>query len=307
MSNILHPRLLALEQLFAPAPLVRIVDAELDAAQIELWIKRDDLLHPVISGNKWRKLKYILNHALWLGADSIVSMGGAYSNHLHALAFAGKALGLKTAAFVRGQPPATLNPTLLDLHDWGMKLRFVSREEYRRLRNYKTHDSLPGLKPGQYWLPEGGATDLALQGVADTVAEIDIDFDLLAVACGTGATMAGLIASSSATSRILGVSALKNAGFLIYDVQQLLKSQNISRENWQIALDYHCGGFAKTTPDLLKFIRQFRARHDIPLEPVYTGKMTFAVYDLIKQGYMKPGQRVILLHTGGLQGNREPQ
>lgn len=304
MTPVLHPRLRALEGLFAPAPLTRIVDAELSARQVELWIKRDDLLHPVMSGNKWRKLKYVLNHALHLDAGCIVSMGGAYSNHLHALAFAGKSLGIKTVGLVRGEQPEAFNPTLLDLRDWGMELRFVPRGDYRRLRGYKQHDSLPGLKPGQYWLPEGGATDLALPGIAETVAEIDLGFDVLAVACGTGTTLAGLIAHAPASSRILGVAALKNAGFLVYDVQQLLGSRNITRTNWQIALDYHCGGFAQTSPALLEFIRQFQARHGVPLEPVYTGKLLFAIYDLLKQGYFQAGQRLVVLHTGGLQGNR---
>lgn len=304
MNPALHPRLQALERHLAPAPLQQIVDAELSRFQVELWIKRDDLLHPVISGNKWRKLKYILNHALYLGADSIVSMGGVYSNHLHALAYAGKAIGLKTAALVRGEAPEPPNQTLIDLQNWGMSLQFVSRQEYRRLRDYKRHDSLPGLIPGAYWLPEGGCVDLALQGVAESALEIDNGYDVMAVACGTGATMAGLIASAPAESRILGVAALKDAGFLIYDVQQLLSAQDVNRQDWQIALDYHFGGFAKTTPDLLDFVRQFTGRHGIPLEPVYTGKLLFGVYDLIRQGYFKAGQRIIVLHTGGLQGNR---
>jgi 1-aminocyclopropane-1-carboxylate deaminase len=305
MNLGLHPRLQALERQFAPSPLTPIVDNELARHQIEVWIKRDDLIHPVISGNKWRKLKYILNHALHLGADCIVSMGGSYSNHLHALAFVGKTLGIRTVGYVRGEQPEPLTPTLSDLRDWGMELRFVSRSEYRQLRDYKHHDSLPGLKSGQYWLPEGGSTDLALKGVAETVAEIDHDFNLLAVACGTGTTLAGLVAHAPVSSRILGVAALKNAGFLVYDVQQLLGSQGISRENWQIALDYHCGGFAKTTPALCSFIREFETRHGIPLEPVYTGKLLFAIYDLIRQDYFEAGQKLVVLHTGGLQGKRQ--
>ncbi|MGZ5000216.1 MAG: 1-aminocyclopropane-1-carboxylate deaminase/D-cysteine desulfhydrase [Methylomonas sp.] len=304
MKLPLHPHLQALERHLAPAPLMQILDAELNRRQLELWIKRDDLIHPVISGNKWRKLKFILNHALHLGADTIVSMGGAYSNHLHALAFIGKLIGIKTVGFVRGERPEQLTPTLIDLQDWGMELRFVSRSEYRQLREYKDHDSLPGLKPGEYWLPEGGATELALQGVGESLAEIDMAFDVLAVACGTGTTLAGLIAHSPLSSRILGVAALKNAGFLVYDVQQLLESRNISRTDWQIALDYHCGGFAQTTPALLAFIREFQERHGVPLEPVYTGKLLFAVYDLIRLGHFQAGQRLVVLHTGGLQGKR---
>ena len=304
MNPDLHPRLSILERSFSASTLTPINDAELSRYDVELLIKRDDLLHPVISGNKWRKLKYCLNHALYLGADTLVSMGGAYSNHLHALAFAGKALGIKTVGLVRGEQPLVLNPTLHDLQNWGMELRFVSRSEYRQLRSYKSHDSLPGLKPGEYWLPEGGAMALALQGVAEAVAEINIAYDVLATACGTGTTLAGLLAATPPAVRVLGVAALKNAGFLLNDVQLLLATQQLTAENWEIALDYHHGGFAKTTPDLLAFIRQFNENHGVQLEPVYTGKLMFAVFDLLRQGYFKPGQRIIALHTGGLQGNR---
>ncbi|MDD4913996.1 MAG: pyridoxal-phosphate dependent enzyme [Methylococcales bacterium] len=304
MTDSLHPHLQLLQNQFAASPLVRLNDERLNRYRVELWLKRDELLHPVISGNKWRKLKYILDHALRRDADCIVSMGGAYSNHLHALAFAGKALQIKTIGYVRGEAPTRMNPTLQDLQDWNMELRFVSRQDYQQLRNYKQHDSLPGLTPGQYWLPEGGSTGLALQGVAETLAEIAIDFDVLAMACGTGATLAGFISAAPADSRILGIAALKNADFLTADVRQLLDSQSIPGANWEIAQDYHFGGFAKTTPALLAFMQQFYTRHEIALEPVYTGKLLFGVYDLLKQGYFRPGQRIVIYHSGGLQGNR---
>ncbi len=300
----LHPRLQVLQAKLAASPLTRIHDPELTDRQLELWIKRDDLLHPIISGNKWRKLKYILNHALRSGADSIVSMGGAYSNHLHALAFTGKALGLKTTGYIRGERPTQLNATLKDLLDWGMALRFVSRSDYRQLRDYKTPDSLPDLQGGQYWLPEGGATDLALQGVAELVDEIEIGFDTLAVACGTGTTLAGLL-SSPLTHRAIGVAALNGGDFLSEDVEQLLNKQGMSSHaNWQILIDHHFGGFAKTTPALLRFMDDFQQRYGIELEPIYTGKLLFALYDLIRQGYFPVGQRIVAIHTGGLQGKR---
>lgn len=302
----LHPRLQALQRQLTASPLTRIADPALSAHGLELWIKRDDLLHPIISGNKWRKLKYILNHALYSGADAIVSMGGAYSNHLHALAFTGRALGLKTVGYIRGERPAPLNPTLTDLLGWGMQLRFVSRDEYRQLRAYKHHASLPGLQAGQYWLPEGGATDLALQGVAELVDEMVLDFDTLAVACGTGTTLAGLIAAMPVNRRLLGVAALKGGDFLIDDVKQLLNKQGIgSHAKWQIQLDYHAGGFAKTTPALLAFMQEFQRRHGVELEHIYTGKLLFAIYDLIRQAYFPAGQRIVAIHTGGLQGKRQ--
>ena len=300
----LHPKLQALQDQFAESPLVQIHDDQIQAVGCELWIKRDDLLHPIISGNKWRKLKYILDHALHLSADTIISMGGAYSNHLHALAFAGKSLGLKTIAYIRGEQPKTLNPTLIDLLDWGMELRFVSRGDYRQLRCYKAHDSLPGLKSGQYWLPEGGATELALKGVAEILSEIELDFDVLAVACGTGTTLAGLIQAAPPNTELIGVAALKGAEFLRTDVENSLSHSDCLQPDWSILLDYHFGGFAKKTSELTDFMQAFYAKNAIPLEPIYTGKTLFAVYDLVNKGYFKPGQRIVMLHTGGLQGIR---
>jgi len=297
----MHPELIKLEKTFSPSILTKIDDRLLAPQQIELWMKRDDLLHPVISGNKWRKLKYIIDHALSLSADTLISMGGAYSNHLHALAYVGKVLGLKTIGLVRGEQPPVLTPALRDMKTWGMTLKFVSRTDYRLLRQHKGWHDLPGLKHGQYWLPEGGAQVLALNGVAELVAEIDIHYDTLCLPCGTGTTLAGIAEEAPEPVSVLGFAALKNAGFLTADVAALLSR---SRNNWQINLDYSFGGFAKTNAELNAFIEDFELKTTIPLEPVYTGKMMYAIYDLIKKHYFKPGTRIIALHTGGLQGKR---
>jgi 1-aminocyclopropane-1-carboxylate deaminase len=297
----MHPELIKLEKTFNPSILTRINDPLLAQFQIELWMKRDDLLHPVISGNKWRKLKYIIDHALSLGADTLISMGGAYSNHLHALAYAGKVLGLKTIGLVRGEQPEALTPTLQDMENWGMELKFVSRADYRLLRQYKKWQALPDIKPRQYWVPEGGAQTLALKGVAELVAEIGIPCDTLCVPCGTGTTLAGIIEAVPQYVSVLGFAALKNAGFLTAEVEAMLSQ---SRDNWQINLDYHFGGFAKSSEELSAFIEDFELKTTIPLDPVYTGKMMYAIYDLIKKHYFKPGERIIAVHTGGLQGKR---
>jgi 1-aminocyclopropane-1-carboxylate deaminase len=297
----MHPELIKLEKTFSPSILTKIDDPWLAQYQIELSMKRDDLLHPVISGNKWRKLKYILDHALLLGSDTLISMGGAYSNHLHALAYAGKVLGLKTIGLVRGEQPEILTPSLVDMKAWGMELRFVPRSDYRLLRQYKSHHDLPGLKSWQYWLPEGGAQPLALKGVAELVAEIAIPYDTLCVPCGTGTTLAGIVDAAPKQTSVLGFAVLKNAGFLAAEVAAM---QSHPRNNWQINLDYHFGGFAKNTAELSAFIEDFELNTTIPLEPVYTGKMMYAIYDLIKKHYFRPGQRIIALHTGGLQGKR---
>ena len=150
--NMLHPKLRSLERLFSASPVQQIVTPLIEKKGIEVWVKRDDLIHPIISGNKWRKLKYILHHALMIDSHTIISMGGAYSNHLHALAYVGKQLQVKTIGYIRGEKPRIMNATLQDLQAWGMELRFISRADYRELRQYKNVDALPDIKDGEYWL-----------------------------------------------------------------------------------------------------------------------------------------------------------
>lgn len=297
----MHPKLIILEQSFQASPLTPINGPILKDNNIQLWLKRDDLLHPIISGNKWRKLKYCLDEALSLGKDAIISMGGAYSNHLHALACAGKQLGMKTIGVIRGERPAKFTPTLEDLQAWGMELRFVSRTEYRQYRAYKGHDSLPGIKTNEYWLPEGGSSPPALKGVAELPDEIGIPYDYLCLACGTGTTLAGLIQSVPAGVSVIGFPALKSSGFLSRDIQRLLPGDF---NNWQLIHDYHFGGFAKNNLLLESFMNDFEEKTLIKLEPIYTAKMLYGLMDLISKGYFKPSSRIIAVHTGGLQGNR---
>ncbi|MCK4840900.1 MAG: 1-aminocyclopropane-1-carboxylate deaminase/D-cysteine desulfhydrase [Methylococcales bacterium] len=299
----MHSKLIELEKQFKPSILTQLHSPLLTQKNIELWVKRDDLIHPIISGNKWRKLKYIVNDALNNNFHSIISMGGAYSNHLHALALVGKQLNLKTIAYIRGEQPKKLSATIQDIQSWGMELRFVSRTDYRILRNYKKPDQLPGIKSGEYWLPEGGATELALQGVAELVSEIDMDFDTLCIPCGTGTTLAGLLTSNLVKTKVYGFSALKGADFLFKDVANLLNQQHI-QNNWNIYLQYHFGGFAKTNNELSLYIETFKKQYDIALDSVYTGKMFYGLFDLIKQDAFNSGEKIVAIHTGGLQGNR---
>jgi 1-aminocyclopropane-1-carboxylate deaminase/D-cysteine desulfhydrase-like pyridoxal-dependent ACC family enzyme len=274
----------------------------LDEYKIELHIKRDDLLHPIISGNKWRKLKYTLLHALTHEYQHLISMGGAYSNHLHALAYIGHKLNIKTTGLIRGEQPEQENQTLSDLREWGMNLEFVKRSSFRELRKYRTHDAKPAKQYDGYWIPEGGATQDALRGVAEILKEIDIDFTTLALACGTGTTLAGLAKALPDKKRVLGFSALKGGGFLEKDVKKLIKKNSLT--NWSINFDYHFGGFAKSNEELTSFIEEFQSHNNIPLEPIYNGKMLFGLFDLIKNGRFKKEQPIIAIHTGGLQGNR---
>lgn len=297
----MHPRLIALENSFQPSILSRVNDPMLSRYNIELWLKRDDLLHPVISGNKWRKLKYSLNHVLTSGRDTVISMGGAYSNYLHALAFSGQIIGLKTIGLIRGERPNRLSPTLEDCQRWGMQLRYFTRSDYRRLRQYRDNDQLPELKPNEYWLGEGGSHPLALKGIAEMIEEIDMPFDVLCLPCGTGTTLAGCLTAVSASCRIIGIAALKGAEFLTAEIEKLLPRRYT---NWHIQQNYHFGGFARTSTELLEFIRRFESTTEIPLEPVYTGKMMYALYDLIAKNAFGAGTRIIAVHTGGLQGKR---
>jgi len=300
---MIHQRLQQLEQHFNLSTLQQLDEPLFTQYEVKVWVKRDDLLHPIISGNKWRKLKYCLNHALELNKDTLISMGGAYSNHLHALAYVGKLLNLKTRAFIRGERPKQLNPTLKDLLDWGMELNFVSRSDYRVLRAFKCFDALPDLKPNQYWLPEGGALEFALKGVGECVDEIKIEYDIICAPCGTGTTLAGIISAVPKEKQVLGFAALKGAGYLNDEIQQQLPS-NKKLPQWQINLDYHFGGFAKTKPHLQRFMRTFEHKHNIPLETIYSGKMFYALYELIQQNTFKAGSKIIAIHTGGLQGKR---
>ncbi len=288
-----------LEQNLNAAPVQRLHHASIDSSGVEVFIKREDLLHPIISGNKWRKLKYILQHALGSGAEHLISMGGPWSNHLHALSFVGQQLGIKTTGIIRGEMPTNKSATLQDMQRWGMDLLFVSRAEFRELRNFHAHDSQPGLDYDGYWIPEGGASTLALKGVAELTDEIgEVKFDTITLACGTGTTLAGL-ASAAKQNQFLGFAALKGADFLCDDVASLLPSE---KHNWSINLDYHFGGFAKTEQRLFDFMLAFETQTSIPLDPIYTGKMMFGLFELIKQGYFASGHKILAIHTGGLQG-----
>ncbi|MCK5829373.1 MAG: pyridoxal-phosphate dependent enzyme [Methylococcales bacterium] len=300
----MHPKLVELEKQFNKSTLTPLFSPLLEQKKIELWIKRDDLIHPVISGNKWRKLKYILDDALTQKKHSLISMGGTYSNHLHALAFAAMHLKFKTKGFIRGERPVELNPTLEDIVNWGMELQFVSRSEYKKLRKFKEYNELPGLQKGEYWLPEGGSTELALKGVGEIVAEIGIDTDFICVPCGTATTLAGLVKSVENDSQVMGFSALKGGSFLVDEVNTLFKKKLLNKVNWTIQLDYHFGGFAKRNNELLLFIERFEKQHNIEIEPIYTGKMLYGLFDLVQQDYFKPGQTIVAIHTGGLQGSR---
>lgn len=270
---------------------------------IRLLVKRDDLNHPEVSGNKWRKLKYNLEEAQKAGKTGLLTFGGAYSNHLAATAAAARLLGWKSIGFVRGEPPFPLNPTLSYAQSCGMELQYLDRATYReRCKGKET-------EPWQadYWiLPEGGSNLLALKGCAELAEECFEQLgswpDFLCVAAGTGATAAGLICGAPEKCRVLALPVLKG-DFMEKEIQHFLELAGQGHKtNWEVIPDYHFGGYARYDQNLIAFINETKSRYGIPLDPVYTGKLFFGVADLLEKGFFAEGSTVLLIHTGGLQG-----
>ena len=261
-------------------------------------IKRLDLIHPQISGNKFFKLKYNLMAARQQGFEKVLTFGGAYSNHIAATAFAAHKFGFQSLGIIRGEELAQrpLNQTLVTAQQFGMQLEFMSRHAYRQKDQPEFLQHLQQQYPEYYLIPEGGTNALAVQGCREILTAEDVQFDLICCAVGTGGTFAGLIEASQQHQQLLGFSALKG-DFLTHEVAQLT-----TKRNWRILDDYCCGGYAKTTPELIQFIQTFEQRYNIPLEQVYTGKMLRGIFDLIDQDKIGPDQKILLIHTGGLQG-----
>lgn len=285
-----------------PTPLQKIDNQLTKMKQVQLLIKREDLNHPTIQGNKFRKLKYNLAKAKTEKHEKILTFGGAFSNHIYAVAAAGKAFDFQTIGVIRGERITPLNPTLQFAEANGMYLHFVSRSAYR---NKYDSDFMQDLnaKFGDFFLvPEGGSNELAVKGCAEIVEEIDLDYDYICSAVGTGGTLAGLIVGANNRGKVLGFPALKGGDFLQKDITKLLGERAENYQNWELITDYHFGGYAKFKPELIDFINNFRRQFDIPLEPIYTSKMLFGIFDLIDKDYFKKGSTIVAVHTGGLQG-----
>ena len=277
-----------------------------ERAGVRLLLLRDDLTHPELPGNKWRKLKYNLQEARRLGHDALLTFGGAYSNHLAAVAAAGRLLGLRTVGMVRGEELAAqpLNPTLTQARADGMELHFLDRATYRRKHEPEVMAQLLQATGPAYVLPEGGSNALALPGCAELVTKLraETSFDYLCVACGTGGTLAGLATGLQGPELALGFAALKKADFLRQDIDHLTQAATGHHyTNWQLHTAYHGGGYARLSPELRQFIQDFRQHHGVFLDPVYTSKMLVGVLDLLAQGHFRRGSTVVAVHTGGLQ------
>ena len=266
---------------------------------VQLTVKRLDLIHPQISGNKFFKLKYNLLAAQQQGFSQVLTFGGAFSNHIAATAFAAQHFGFQSIGMIRGEELASqqFNPTLQTAQDLGMQLHFLSRFEYRLRHQAEYLQQLQQQYPQAFIIPEGGSNALAIQGTQEILSPDDLEnYDVICCAVGTGGTLAGIIESSSEQQHVLGFSALKG-DFLKHDIQQWT-----DKSNWSLTDAYCCGGYAKITPKLLHFMQQFEQQHHIPLEQVYTAKMMMGLLDLIQYHHFPAHTRILAIHTGGLQG-----
>lgn len=266
---------------------------------IVLAIKREDELHPVISGNKFRKLKYNLWQAKQLGCQTVLTFGGAFSNHIAATAHAGKIHGFRTVGIIRGEELANGwkdNPTLAQAAKEGMQFKFVTREQYRKMTHASVYQELERDFGHFYLLPEGGTNALAVKGCEEILTSGDNKFDFICCPVGTGGTLAGIINSTDPGQRVLGFPALKG-GFLIEDIRKFAR-----KDAWELLTDYHFGGYAKVNTELIEFVNDFYLKTQIPLDPIYTGKMMFGIIDLVKKDFFPSKTKILAIHTGGLQG-----
>jgi len=268
-------------------------------SSVELYIKREDLIHPLISGNKYRKLKYNLIQAKLENQTTLLTFGGAFSNHILAVASAGFENGFKTIGNIRGEElldKINENATLKKAHELGMQFKFVTREVYRTKTNPSFLNDLK-LEFGQFYLiPEGGTNALAIKGCEEIITESEFDFDYICSSIGTGGTISGIINASFSHQKIIGFPSLKG-DFISNEI-----SNFVQKTNWKINSDYHFGGYGKISDELIRFINDFYLKYNIPLDPIYTGKMMFGVFDLILKNYFPNNSKILTIHTGGLQG-----
>lgn len=286
----------------ASPPIQPIHDPRLAEYGVQLSMLRLDQVHPTISGNKWYKLKYNLQRAREEGHDALLTVGGAYSNHLYATAAAGKAYEFRTIGIVRGEVHEPLNPTLQFCHDQGMELHYVSREVFRQRNETNFRQELEQQYGRHYFLPEGGTNALAVRGCTEIVPG-ELDADYVACCVGTGCTLAGVLVRTARRAEVLGFPALKGGDFLQDEVNRLTQQYDGRQyDHYQLVHDYHFGGYARVKPELIDFINTFYQTTGILLEPIYTGKMLYGLYDMISRGYFSTGSRVLAIHSGGLQG-----
>ena len=274
--------------------------SELSNNKLNINILRADVIDPVVSGNKWFKLQFYVKDAISAGKTTLATFGGAYSNHIVATSKYGASMGLKTVGFIRGEKPVTLSATLNDAIENGMKLHFVSREDFldpKKIMQENMHESWA-------WIPEGGYGIKGAEGAGTLLTIKDTDsFDTIICAVGTGTMMAGIIKSAALHQKIIGISVLKNNVSIDAEIKTLLTPEE-SKKNFEIIHGYDFGGYAKHTPTLINFMNDCYTKMELPLDFVYTAKLVYAVQDLASKGKFEPPSKILLIHSGGLQGNR---
>ncbi|MGX5174751.1 1-aminocyclopropane-1-carboxylate deaminase/D-cysteine desulfhydrase [Aliikangiella sp. IMCC44653] len=288
--------------------------------QLTLDIKRDDLIHPIISGNKYRKLKYLIAAIQNRGFTRVAVMGGPYSNLLQAIAYLAYRLNWQATLYVRGFPEQKLSPILKQARDWGAEIVYVSRLQFQHLRN-----TVPKLEADVFWISEGGFHPFALSGCMETVMELPNRYDYIVMASATGASIAGLYLGcqkQSPNTQVIGISVLKNSQQQLDDIVDLLNGEQTGENDRtnkscfqnninvlakselagiKIVSGFEFGGYAKSSPELDRFVKQFQVQHSITIEPVYTGKSFYATLDLCEKGFFKTGSKILLIHCGGIQ------
>lgn len=270
----------------------------IEEKEIRLFIKRIDLIHSFVSGNKYYKLKYNLLEAEKQKVSTVLTFGGAYSNHISATAFAAKQKGYKSIGIIRGEDTFPLNDTLSFAKEHGMALHYISREEYRQKHTEPFITSLQNKLGDFYVIPEGGTNKFAIKGTSE-ILDINDTQNYICTPIGTGGTISGIINSTSDNQKVLGFPALKGSENLEKDIKSWSNKQN-----WKLITDYHFGGYAKISEELILFITDFYHTQNIPLDAIYSGKMMMGIMDLIKKDFFPKGSSVLAIHTGGLQGNK---
>lgn len=292
------------QPIFSGQLIIDKVDADLTREnKVNLHVLRLDKLHPVISGNKWFKLKYYLADAVDKGYRKILTFGGAYSNHIVAAACAAKQYNFGITGIIRGEEPAEYSQSLTDVRNFGMELQFLSRNEYNSVKRSLIANIANRHFNDHYIIPEGGYGELGVKGAAEILQTTELNnFTHIAAAIGTGCTIAGILQGASRGQKVLGMSVMKNNNTLLQEIASLL--DGAMPLNFQIVNDYHFGGYAKKSQLLLDFMNRFYRLSNIPLDFVYTGKLMYGIFDLIGKGYFPHGAKILVIHSGGLQGNR---
>lgn len=281
-----------------PAPLLKVKDPLLEKKNITLYIKREDLIHPYIFGNKWYKLKYNLIEAEKLDKRTLLTFGGAFSNHIYATAAAGRIFGFKTIGIIRGEEHLPLNPILKSAKNNGMIINYINRRDYRNKTKNDFIDKLHKVYGDFYLIPEGGTNNLAVKGCAEIPQTIKIKYDYICAACGTGGTIAGIILGVNSGIKVLGFSVLKGGQFLKIDIEKLLSgNKHMNFNNYEMFFDYHFGGYAKMNTELNSFIDDFEMKNNFRPDRIYLAKILYGIYDLVKKDYFNEDKVLIAINS----------